>query len=69
MSELTEINENGPEQWSEDSSIIDHLIKTFPNRGPSRDDRHVVPADGFGRIQRQWTPDSRMMMLDHPEID
>jgi hypothetical protein len=65
MSELTDTMNDGPGQASEDSSIIDHLIKMFPNRGPSRDDRHVVSADGFGRIQRQWTPDSRMMMLGH----
>ncbi len=61
MTEQTN-KEYGPRDSSEDSSIIDHLIKIFPNKCPSHQ-RRVLPAEGFGRIQRNWTPDSRMMML------
>jgi len=62
MTEQTN-KEFGPRDSSEDSSIIDHLIKIFPNKCPSRDQRRVLPSEGFGRIQRSWNPDSRMMML------
>jgi hypothetical protein len=68
MSELTNfVNDQDPELLSEDTSIIDHLIKIFPNKGPERDDRHVVSADGFARIRCRWSSESRMM-LHLPEL-
>ncbi|HVJ52982.1 MAG TPA: hypothetical protein VM689_10990 [Aliidongia sp.] len=57
-------NDQRPGRVSEDSSIIEHLVKTFPKSGPSPERRHVVSSEGFGRIRRQWNSDSRMMLLE-----